>query len=261
MHYYTYDAENRLTQVDSGTTAAYLYDGSGKRVAKTTGGTTVDYLYDLAGHVVTELNSTGTWNRVEVFAGNTHVATYSGGPTGVTYFAHSDWLGTERARTTIAGTIYENCTSLPFGDNLQCSSGDISPSHFTGKERDSESNLDNFQARYSGSNLGRFMSPDPSSTGGDSVEAESPQSWNMYSYVLNNPLDAIDPDGLDCIYTGEQSASSVSVLVVRGDSRRRLSRLKELHFRNNKLISAPLSIGMLLFELEHWFSKADTTMK
>jgi RHS repeat-associated protein len=33
---------------------------------------------------------------------------------------------------------------------------------FTGKERDSESNLDNFEARYDSSSIGRFMSPDPS---------------------------------------------------------------------------------------------------
>jgi RHS repeat-associated protein len=72
----------------------------------------------------------------------------------------------------------------------------VTPNHkFTGKERDSESGLDNFDARYLGSSLGRFMSPDPSSIGGDIVDSEYPQAWNMYSYVLNNPLNAIDPDG------------------------------------------------------------------
>ena len=88
---------------------------------------------------------------------------------------------------------------------------------FTGKERDSESGLDNFGARYNASGMGRFTRPDPSSVGGDFVQREGPQNWNMYSYVLNNPLAAVDPSGLDCIYTDNQSESSVNVTIVRGD--------------------------------------------
>jgi RHS repeat-associated protein len=64
--------------------------------------------------------------------------------------------------------------------------------HFTGKERDSESGLDMFGARYFGSSLGRFMSPDP--LGGHN---EDPQTLNRYAYVRNNPLSLTDPTGLD----------------------------------------------------------------
>jgi RHS repeat-associated protein len=67
---------------------------------------------------------------------------------------------------------------------------------FTGKERDGESGLDNFIARYNSSSLGRFMSPDPFNIAGDFVDSQDPQHWNMYSYVLNNPVNAVDPDGL-----------------------------------------------------------------
>jgi RHS repeat-associated protein len=70
---------------------------------------------------------------------------------------------------------------------------------FTGKERDSESGLDNFEARYNSSAMGRFMSPDPEQIDGLD-HMESPQAWNGYAYVHNNPLNATDPDGLDCIY-------------------------------------------------------------
>src|SRR5271169_1704545 len=63
---------------------------------------------------------------------------------------------------------------------------------FTGKERDSESGLDNFGARYDSSSMGRFMSPDP--LGG---HREDPQTLNKYSYVRNNPLNLTDPTGLD----------------------------------------------------------------
>ncbi len=63
---------------------------------------------------------------------------------------------------------------------------------FTGKERDSESGLDYFGARYYGAALGRFASPDPANAG---AHYEDPQSWNAYAYVRNSPLALIDPDG------------------------------------------------------------------
>jgi RHS repeat-associated protein len=53
---------------------------------------------------------------------------------------------------------------------------------FTGKERDAESGNDYFDARYYGSSMGRFMSPDPS--GLLAQHPENPQSWNLYVYAL-----------------------------------------------------------------------------
>jgi RHS repeat-associated protein len=68
---------------------------------------------------------------------------------------------------------------------------------FTGKERDTESNLDYFGARHYASNLGRFMTPDWSE---DPVPVpfaslEEPQTLNLYGYVRNNPTTTADPDG------------------------------------------------------------------
>jgi len=57
--------------------------------------------------------------------------------------------------------------------------------HFTGNQRDSESGLDNFSARFNSSNLGRFMSPDPDNAG---ASADNPQSWNAYAYADIDPL-------------------------------------------------------------------------
>ena len=65
---------------------------------------------------------------------------------------------------------------------------------FTLKERDNETGLDYFLARYYSSVQGRFTSPDPTLL---SVNGFNPQTWNRYTYVLNNPLAFIDPDGLD----------------------------------------------------------------
>jgi len=66
------------------------------------------------------------------------------------------------------------------------------PSRFTGKERDGETGLDNFGARYYGSSLGRFIRPDP--MGG---HVEDPQTLNRYAYARNNPTSLTDPSGLD----------------------------------------------------------------
>jgi RHS repeat-associated protein len=68
---------------------------------------------------------------------------------------------------------------------------------FTGKERDSESGLDNFGARYDSSQYGRFMSPDWSGKpqGVPYAKFDDPQSLNLYSYVENNPVSGIDMDG------------------------------------------------------------------
>ena len=68
---------------------------------------------------------------------------------------------------------------------------------FTGKERDTESGLDYFGARYYSSNMGRWMSPDWSEDPYPVpyADLENFQSLNLYGYVGNNPLSKNDADG------------------------------------------------------------------
>ncbi|HWR14278.1 MAG TPA: RHS repeat-associated core domain-containing protein [Terriglobales bacterium] len=92
-------------------------------------------------------------------------------------------------------------------------------SQFTGKERDAETGLDYSGARYYGSNVGRFVSPDEfaggpvSVFGGDPTppgplpyaDIGNPQSLNKYAYGYNNPLKFIDPDGhSSLVFDGEE---------------------------------------------------------
>ena len=86
---------------------------------------------------------------------------------------------------------------------------------FTGKERDTESGNDYFGARYYASSMGRFMSPDDPT--GIFADPKNPQSWNLYSYVRNNPLTNIDPDGHDCINTSNYSTNG-TVSITTGSS-------------------------------------------
>jgi RHS repeat-associated protein len=195
-HSYTYDAENHLIKVDNGSTATYTYDADGNRVQKVsaTGGGgdpagTWQFLYDQSGRMVQRYD--GTFWQGNIFVGGRHLVEDGGG----TNFSHADWLGTERVRTTNTGAICESIASLPFGDG-QTTTGacyQSSPLHFTGKERDSESGLDNFGARYDSSSMGRFMTPDPLLNSGRPWE---PQTWNRYAYARNNPLNIVDPTGL-----------------------------------------------------------------
>jgi RHS repeat-associated protein len=191
VHHYTYDAENRITQVDGGSTATYVYDALGRRVQKTAGGVTVNYLYDSSGHNVSEMDG-NTWSRGLVYLGNSILAQYWGGST---QFEWTDQLGSTRLLTSPNQSIYDSEDFYPFGEQMSGSSG---TSHkFTGKERDSESNLDKFDARYYGSSLGRFMTPDwaakpvtvPYAHFGD------PQTLNLYAYVENGPVNRVDADG------------------------------------------------------------------
>ena len=70
--------------------------------------------------------------------------------------------------------------------------------YYTGKERDTESGLDYFGARYFGSSMGRLMSPDPS--GLVFASLANPQSQNLYAFAQTNPLIYTDPTGFDCAY-------------------------------------------------------------
>ena len=94
--------------------------------------------------------------------------------------------------------------SLPFGEEIGAGVGgrttaqgysqsDGVRQHYTSKERDAETGLDYFGARYYGSTQGRFTSVDPAI---ESAKGTTPQSWNRYAFAFNNPLRYIDPLGL-----------------------------------------------------------------
>jgi RHS repeat-associated protein len=214
---YGYDGEGRLCTVYNKTLLAYTgyaYDGLGNRVAKGTGmnslscdnnfTTTSNFVVGSNGEELDELNSSEALFS-NVFANGQLLATYQFPSADWTYVLN-DWLGTKRVVANANGARDEYCTGFPFGDNLNCpGAGDPSPQHFTGKERDTESGLDYFGARYYGSNMGRWMSPDwdSSPVAIPYADRTNPQSFNLYSYVGNNPLSRTDPDG-HCTNGGQQ---------------------------------------------------------
>lgn len=120
----------------------------------------------------------------------------------VVHYYFDDQLGTARnAITPVTSntvTFDEDADYYPYGGEIVVSGSSAATRYkFTGKERDTESNLDMFGARYYGSSLGRFMTPDWSEVP-DSVpyaDFKNPQSFNLYGYLQNNPMSRRDADG------------------------------------------------------------------
>jgi RHS repeat-associated protein len=125
----------------------------------------------------------------------------------------TDQLGTPRMVFDQTGALnnVKRHDYLPFGEELFAgidgrsavqgySVGDGVRQQFTGKERDIETGLDYFLARYYSSSQGRFVSIDPLMASGRGTH---PQTWNRYSYVLNNPLRLTDSTGMVVDTMGE----------------------------------------------------------
>ncbi len=192
---FTYDAENKQTAVNNGSTGQYFYDGDGRRVKKIVPGTgeTTIFVYDAMGNLVAE------YSTIVADAANAKVN-----------YMTDDHLGSPRINTDSTGAVISRHDYLPFGEEIGVGVGgrDASQGYgapqsdgvrqqFTGYERDTETDLDFAQARYFGSSLGRFTSVDPLAA---SASPGSPQSWNRYAYVLNNPCGLTDSTGMavDC---------------------------------------------------------------
>jgi len=117
---------------------------------------------------------------------------------------HADHLGSTRLTTAGNTGVFTRAHDYwPFGEEItstvQTSFEDVQPMKFTGHERDyisavnteSTDYLDYMHARYYAPTLGRFLSVDP----GKDWAPGQPQSWNMYAYVRNNPVNRTDPTG------------------------------------------------------------------
>lgn len=201
---YVYDDENRLiaTAGDS-----YIYDGDGQRVEKCTEGTTPGtcatsatgtlYWRGSGSAPLTETDLSGTVKTTYIFFNGQRVARIDSA--GAIHFYFSDHLGSHGVVENATGSACEqDIDYYPYGgvENDYCPN--VAQNYkFTGKERDSESGLDHFEARYYTSNIGRFMTPDwaarptavPYAVFGD------PQSLNLYVYVRNDPVTRADLDG------------------------------------------------------------------
>ena len=144
-------------------------------------------------------------NVLNAFAGCDPFRELAGALYRETFWLVSDHLGTPRMVADRTGSLagIKRHDYLPFGEELYAGAGgrtaaqgytatDNIRQKFTRKERDSETGLDYSIARYYSPVQGRFISPDEPLA---DQSPRDPSSWNLYTYVRNNPLRATDPDG------------------------------------------------------------------
>ena len=200
---FAYDAENKIKAVN-GVSDVYRYDGDGNRVRKNFAtGEKVRMVYSGAQLIAEYDLATGSLKTEYIYGAKGLLATVEPG-TGTRYTT-ADHLGSPRVVTNSSAGVVSRHDYMPFGEELGSGTGgrttamgfivnDGLRQKFTSKERDNETGLDYFSARYFASIQGRFTTVDPF---GGSGRPPKPQSWNRYAYVLNNPLTLVDPDGME----------------------------------------------------------------
>jgi RHS repeat-associated protein len=189
-HPFTYDTENRLVTAGGVT---YTYDGDGKRVKKSNG---TLYWTGPGWDPLLETDLSGNATAEYVFFNGKRVARVDMPGNSPKYY-FEDHLGSTDIVTNPTGGIVEESDYVPYGGEVVINGSDPNHFKFNGKERDTESGLDEFGARYYSSGFGRFMIPDWAATATAVPYANfgNPQSLNLYSYVQNNPTTLGDPDG------------------------------------------------------------------
>ncbi|MBK7802119.1 MAG: RHS repeat-associated core domain-containing protein [Chloracidobacterium sp.] len=187
---FTFNGDNKQVKVmdsQNSVIGEYFYDGEGKRVKKVTNLETTIFVY-AAGKLIAEYSTQPVQN-----------------PT-ISYTT-TDHLGSPRIITDAYGQVSSRRDFMPFGEELGAGIGnrttgqkyslsgiDNVRQRFTGYEKDSETGLDFAEARYYSNTHGRFTAVDPLIASGQSA---NPQTYNRYVYVGNNPVNIIDPTGLE----------------------------------------------------------------
>lgn len=165
----------------------YTYDGDGDRVKKSNGKL---YWYGVGIDPLSESDASGNLTNEYIFLNGSRIAMLQLSSSTVNYYV-ADHLGSSRIVTNSSGAVLDDFDFYPYGGERSYTASSGNNYKFTGKERDTESGLDDFAARFYTSNYGRFLSPDDTKY----VKAVDPQTWNLYGYVANNPINAVDPTG------------------------------------------------------------------
>ncbi len=185
-----YDNRDQLVEVqhDGVLAGRYLYDHNGLRVKKAGSGQDLRYVYD-DHSVLLETDGSGST-----------LARYEYGPDRLLSMIHAtegrqfylfDALKSVVNLTKPDGTVQARYRYDAWGNPRSTVGASFNPFGFTSQERDAESGLYYFKARYYDPTIGRFLSQDPAK--GD---ANSPPSLHKYLYANANPTAFIDPTGL-----------------------------------------------------------------
>ena len=185
---YSWDFENRLKQVvkPGGVSVSYKYDALGRRIQRTPSvGVSTNFVYDVQdvvkdinsdGSTVDYLNGPGIDNKLRLTDSRLSA-------TGPLYF-QQDHLGSTTALTNSLGVVTTRITYDGYGNSA---GSPLTRYDYTGRERDPDTGLLYYRARWYDPQVGRFISEDPIGLGG---------GINSFAYVANNPTGHTDPTGL-----------------------------------------------------------------
>ncbi|HXQ72333.1 MAG TPA: RHS repeat-associated core domain-containing protein, partial [Pyrinomonadaceae bacterium] len=199
-----YDAAGRLAKVKnlSGVTlATYTYGASNRRLITQTGNeSSTDKAYYIweGNSVVAEYTEQPSaampkWSKNYIYLAGRLLATEAPNGSGeIVQYHHPDRLGTKLVTNNLDTGSFSQA-NLPFGTALDAETTSATNRRFTSYDRSATTGLDYAINRHYDPRQGRFTQPDP--LGMAAASLADPQSLNMYSYVGNDPVNRVDPDG------------------------------------------------------------------
>jgi len=141
--------------------------------------------------VLAEIDGSGVWQRGYVYAGSRLMAVQQ---SSAVYWIHEDPVTKSKRTTDVGGNIVSVSELDPWGaDTNRSSYSAFQPKKFTSYDRDSNGSDEAMFRRYNRKHS-RFDQPDPSD---GSYDVSNPQSLNRYAYVQGDPVNFVDPSGLD----------------------------------------------------------------
>jgi RHS repeat-associated protein len=200
VYSYTWDGESQM-KTAAGVT--YAYDGDGRRVSKSTGKL---YWYGSGGEILAETDGSGNTQNEYIFFGGKRVAMLPAGSSPLYYV--EDMLGSSRMITTSTGVVCYDADFYPYGGEAAYTNSCAQNYKFEGKERDSETQNDEFGARSYSWRFGRWLSADWSNVpvAVPYANLTNPQTLNLYAMVADDPESFADLDGHDGDGTAIQTA-------------------------------------------------------
>jgi RHS repeat-associated protein len=207
--HFTYDYRNQLVRaVGVNTTTDFKYDPLGHRIKKivSTGsqGKTSQYFYD-GDQLIEERDGNDNVLRQFVYGNGVdeiiRMDKYEGA-TVTSYCFHTDANGSVTSITDADGNLVERVTYDTYGmPTFWDPTGNVIPESlignnilFQGREYDKETNLYYYRARYYDPIMGRFLQTDPMGY---------QDSMNLYQAFNMNPVNFVDPMGLEWLYSKE----------------------------------------------------------
>ena len=200
---FQYDAANRLVKIKADDNVTVLvtntYGESNERLIAEEAGVRTYYNYNggtaIAEYTESGASTTPLWSKGYIYLGARllSIVTPTGGGSEVVQLEHPDRLGTRLVTTPSNGTSFEQVT-LPFGTSLGAESTGAINRRFTSYDRNETRSLDYALNRHYDPQQGRFTQVDP--IGMKSTNVYNPQTFNLYAYCANDPINRTDPSGL-----------------------------------------------------------------